>query len=233
MVCGVWDTAMSDETPHTKHETLRPMAKLALTKSGLQKQRNDLKLYQKLLPSLDMKRMQLTAELNTARVECVRIAQDADQLDRHIAEQLPMLADDEIPLSGLIRIKDVKLGQENVVGVTLSVLEEVQFAVFTYSMLAKPHWVDTLVEKLQHTATLRIEVQVAAERVRELERAVRRTTQRVNLFGKILIPTAQRNIQRIQIFLGDAERSAVVRSKLVKRITHKKRQAFIMGGALT
>ena len=53
-------------------------------------------------------------------------------------------------------------------------------------------------------------------------RAVRRITQRVNLFEKILIPNAQKNIQRIRIFLGDAERSAVVRSKLAKA---KHRQA--------
>ena len=65
------------------------------------------------------------------------------------------------------------------------------------------------------------------------ELAVRRITQRVNLFEKILIPTAKHNIQRIQIFLGDAERSAVVRSKLAKRINQKKRQALIMGGAVT
>lgn len=209
------------------------MAKLSLTKSGLQKQRNDLKLFQKLLPSLDMKRMQLTAELNKARVQFARIEQEAEQLNRHVAGQLPMLADTDITLSGLIRIEDVTMGRENIVGVKLPILEDVQFAIFKYSMLAKPHWVDTLVDKLQQTAKLRIEVQVAAERVRELELAVRHITQRVNLFEKILIPTAKKNIQRIQIFLGDAERSAVVRSKLAKRINQKKRQALIMGGAVT
>ena len=49
-----------------------------------------------------------------------------------------------------------------------------------------------------------------------LDQAVRRITQRVNLFEKILIPTAKKNIQRIRIYLGDAERAAVVTSKLAK-----------------
>ena len=49
-----------------------------------------------------------------------------------------------------------------------------------------------------------------------LDLAVRRITQRVNLFEKILIPTAKKNIQRIRIYLGDAERAAVVTSKLAK-----------------
>ena len=46
--------------------------------------------------------------------------------------------------------------------------------------------------------------------------AVRRITQRVNLFEKVLIPQADTNIQRIQIYLADAERAAVVRSKIAK-----------------
>ena len=46
--------------------------------------------------------------------------------------------------------------------------------------------------------------------------AVRRVTQRVNLFDKVLIPTAKRDISRIRIFLSDIERSAVVTSKMAK-----------------
>ena len=43
------------------------MAKLNLSKSGLQKQREDLKLYQRVLPSLDLKRMQLMGALKLAQ----------------------------------------------------------------------------------------------------------------------------------------------------------------------
>jgi len=38
----------------------------------------------------------------------------------------------------------------------------------------------------------------------------------VNLFEKVLIPQARENISRIQIHLADAERAAVVRSKIMK-----------------
>ena len=46
-----------------------------------------------------------------------------------------------------------------------------------------------------------------------MQGAVRRVTQRVNLFEKVLIPNAKRDIARIQIFLSDVERAAVVTSK--------------------
>lgn len=177
--------------------------------------------------------MQLTAELNKARDRFTRIQRAAEELQALIARELPMVADQEIELSGLVKIAQISLGKENVVGVKLPVLEKIDFEVFSYSMLARPHWVDTLVDKLQETARARIEVQVAEARVHELEHAVRRITQRVNLFEKILIPTAQKNIQRIQIFLGDAERSAVVRSKIAKAINQKKRQSFLEGGVVS
>ena len=43
------------------------MAKLVLSKSGLQKQRENMRLYERVLPSLELKRMQLTAELKRAQ----------------------------------------------------------------------------------------------------------------------------------------------------------------------
>ena len=43
------------------------MAKIRLSKNELSRQRTQLKLYQKLLPSLDLKRRQLTVELAKAR----------------------------------------------------------------------------------------------------------------------------------------------------------------------
>ena len=59
-------------------------------------------------------------------------------------------------------------------------------------------------------------VLVNGERARVLQKAMRRITQRVNLFERILIPTAKQNIKRIQIYLGDLDREAVIRSKLSK-----------------
>ena len=208
------------------------MAKLSLTKSGLQKQRNELKLYQKLLPSLDLKRMQLTAERNKAQNQLAELERTILDRKDQIIKELPMLADQEFELSQLFRVESVAIRQDNVVGVKLPVVgeDDVTFSETRYSLLAKPFWVDQLVKGLQQMAILDIQRQVAVRRVRELEQAVRRITQRVNLFEKILIPNAKKNIQRIQIFLGDAERSAVVRSKIAKAINQRKRKALMEGG---
>jgi V/A-type H+-transporting ATPase subunit D len=202
------------------------MTKLTLSKSGLQKQREDMRLYERVLPSLDLKRMQLSAELKRARQQLAEAEAEVKKLNKRVAEQLPMLANREIDVSGLVQVESFRIEEENLMGVKLPSLEEVKCNVMPYSMLAKPHWVDVLVEQLKQMVEQKTRVQVAAERVRLLEKAERRITQRVNLFDKILIPTAKKNIQKIQIYLADVERAAVVRSKLTK----KKRQRLAADG---
>ena len=206
------------------------MAKLKLSKSALAQERNQLKLYERTLPSLDLKRRQLSVELNRAKQALEQARQAVEELESNIGEQLPMLANTDIELQGLVNMTDFELAQENVVGVRLPLLQRIHCTVADYSLLAKPAWVDVLVERLKDAAELRTQVLVAAERVRILEYQEKRVTQRVNLFDKILIPTAKRNIQRIQIFLGDAERAAVVRSKIAKAKQARLRNAMLQPG---
>ena len=207
------------------------MAKLKLSKSALQQERNQLKLYERTLPSLDLKRRQLTVELARARQALEDARHAVEELETHIGSQLPMLANAGIELRGLVEMTDFELGEENVVGVRLPVLERIHCSVAEYSLLAKPAWVDVLVQRLKDAAEQRTQVLVSEERVRILKVQERRITQRVNLFDKILIPTAKKNIQKIQIYLGDAERAAVVRSKLAKAKQAQQRAALLSRGA--
>jgi V/A-type H+-transporting ATPase subunit D len=200
------------------------VARLKLSKSSLQEQRVQMKLYQRLLPSLDLKRRQLTVELAKARAEHKRLECEVGELDERIGAELPMLAGDQIDLSGLVRLKGYELTEENIVGVKLPLLEKADFEVAEYPLLARPPWIDFLVLRLEAGAEARIRVRVAGQRVQILATAVRRMTQRVNLFDKILIPRAKKNIQRILIYLGDQERSAVSTAKLTKKLQLRKRR---------
>jgi V/A-type H+-transporting ATPase subunit D len=83
--------------------------------------------------------------------------------------------------------------------------------------LTRPAWLDLLVEALKQAASLQLELGHSRQRLDILGLAVRRMTQRVNLFERVLIPDTRANIRRLQIFLGDLERDAVIRSKFAKR----------------
>ncbi len=193
------------------------MAKVALNKSSLAQQRNQLKLFQKFLPSLDLKRQQLLTEQKKAQEELAQAETEITQLTESLTGLMEPLGAYEIELTGLVTIDSVVVDEENIVGARLPIAREVKFKTAPYSMLAKPFWVDFLVEYLQRMCTLRVHLQVRKERVNRLNHQVRRITQRVNLFEKVLIPRAQENVKRIRIGLGEEERSAVVRSKIAKK----------------
>lgn len=192
------------------------MAKLAMNKSSLKKQRDQLKLFQKFLPALDLKKQQLLIEQKKAQQEYLAVKEELDQLTGSISGLMEPLGASNMDLSSLVKIDSVVIEEENFVGAKLPIAREVKFGISDYSTFAKPFWVDFLVEYLQEMATLRIHEQVKKERWERLKIQVRRITQRVNLFEKVLIPNAKQNIKDIQLGLAEEERSAVVRSKIAK-----------------
>jgi V/A-type H+-transporting ATPase subunit D len=192
------------------------MAKLKLSKQALHHEQEQLKLYKRLLPSLDLKRRQLTMEAQKAQNEYTEALSASEALEASIGEELPMLADESLRLQDLVVVTGYRLGEQNVVGVRLPVLESLDCRVADYSPLITPTWIDILVQRLKDAVTSRLRAEIAGQRLDILRLQLRRVTQRVNLFEKILIPTAHSNIQRIRIYLGETERAAVVTSKLAK-----------------
>ena len=194
--------------------------RLSLNKNSLKQQRDQLSMYQRFLPSLDLKRQQLLGAFKVARQQLAEAEKDVEKYKSYLARLLPLLGSSTLAtrdLSQLVRVKEVTIEEENVVGARVPVVRKVEFERAAYSTLTLPHWVDQLVESLETLAKLRVQLQVQQARVERLGAAARKITQRVNLFEKVLIPTAKKNIKRIGIALSDEERAAVVRSKLSKR----------------
>jgi len=69
---------------------------------------------------------------------------------------------------------------------------------------------------MKQVILLDLEAQILEEQRRRLDRELRITTQRVNLFEKIKIPETKGHIKKIQVYLGDQQTSAVVRGKIAK-----------------
>jgi V/A-type H+-transporting ATPase subunit D len=193
------------------------MARLALNKASLSQQIRQLKTFERYLPSLELKRRQLMAERERERAAMGHTRRASEELRESVAAQIPMLANREIDLSALVKVKEVRMGEQNVVGARLPRLEGIEVQARHYGYLTKPHWVDRLVDRLTRMLELQVQLVVHERRETLLDEAVRKVTQRVNLFEKVLIPRAKENIRQIRIYLGDAERAAVVRAKIAKR----------------
>ncbi len=192
---------------------------LALNKTTLKRQRDQAKLYRRFLPSLELKRQQLQVAWRKSQAELAGLEADVKRVKADLIMLYPLVGGSTIDVAEMehwVRIVDFKLKTENVVGTSVPVLGELRLEVQEYSRLTMPFWVDSLVVALQQLVRLRVQVQIAQQRTDVLAAALRRVTQRVNLFDKVLIPKAEENIRRIVIFLSDQERAAVVRSKIAK-----------------
>lgn len=193
------------------------MSRLQYSKAALHKQSAQLKRFRQYLPSLDLKRQQLIAEKAKALKQQRDTERQIEAGMQFVGDSLPMLADFSIKLEQLVMVDNVRVETENLVGVEVPRLVAVEMSEQPYSFFCKPHWVDMGVRKLKAMLELRIRYEVEKKRLELLELAVKKVTQRVNLFDKILIPRAERNIRKIRIFLSDAERAAVVRAKITKQ----------------
>ncbi len=193
------------------------MPRLTFSKASLQKQSANLKRYRQYLPSLDLKRQQLMVQRTKATAKLAEIDQAIASCTAFVSDNLPMLSSSIPNLTDLVNVKRADIGTENVVGITLPVLHNVELQVKDYSPFCRPHWVDPVVVQLKIMLELKLQQRIFQQRVLVLDKAVKKVSQRVNLFDKVLIPQALQNCRKIRIFLSDTERAGVVRAKLTKQ----------------
>jgi V/A-type H+-transporting ATPase subunit D len=192
------------------------MAKIAFNKGALKAQKDQIDIYERFLPSLDLKKTQLLIEVNRAE-QMLRKAREQAAIDQHqVGSWVGLLSATPLELSGLVTLVGWEKRHESVAGVRVPVLGEIQFQVRPYTRLGSPLWIDALVESLQEAASQQLRVTILEERVDLMSQALKKVTQRINLFEKVLIPEAKENIRKIRLFISDAERTAVCRSKLAK-----------------
>jgi len=201
------------------------MTRMALNKSTLHRENSRLKMFKKFLPSLDLKRRQLLAAQAKMRRRREGLVTDLAACRQAVRDHLPMLAELHGYARDLVRLRRVRLGRENLVGVKLPTLLEADLDVASYPLLSKPHWVDHLAVRLKDALRVKLELEIQDRRLKLIDEAVRRTTQRLNLFEKVLIPRTKENIKKIAIFLSDLERAGVVRAKIAK--SKHKREARV------
>lgn len=194
------------------------MAGLPLNKATLTRKKRDLATYRQYLPSLDLKRKQLLMERARARDGLATLEDRKAALFERIGPDLPMLANLRVEVEALVRVAALRIGEENVVGVRVPVLDALELQVARYGFLARPHWVDRVVERWQDATRLTVEARIGRARLDRIEAALTTVTQRVNLFEKVLIPRTEAEIAKIEIALQDAERAGVIRAKVAKRM---------------
>ena len=195
---------------------------IKLTKNELKKQKDNLKQFERYLPTLQLKKQQLQSVIMKIRYELEEKEAERIQMVGDLDDWIAVFAENEIfeeskRLDKLVQPDRVICKNENIAGVTIPNFEELTFKDINYDVDDYPLWVDTAVFKLREIARLDALVSTLRKQVDLLEAELRTTSQRVNLFEKVKIPEAKENIRVIQVYLGDQQTAAVVRGKISKK----------------
>jgi len=193
------------------------MPKIKLTKNELKTQKDALKMYNRYLPTLTLKKQQLQSEIRTIDEKAKAVRAEKKAVEADFEKWIAVFGEKEAFKPGMVTVNNIKKGWGNIAGVKIPVYEGADFGRGDYDLYSTPLWVDLAADRMEKALELDLQAEVLEEQVRLLSKELRVTTQRVNLFEKVKIPETKANIKKINIFLGDEQVSAVVRSKISKR----------------
>lgn len=192
-------------------------AKYKKTNPELLKQRRALSRYERFLPTLLLKKQLIQAEIFGVRRERsllqAGIDRRLDEVDRWLGffgESLPG------PITRLVNVAGVSTGERTVAGISLPVLREISWQVRPYSLTATPSWVEAGIEFVKELLQTREALRITIKQELVLALELRKVTQRVNLFEKVMIPAAREAIRVIRIALAEEQTAAVGRAKIAK-----------------
>jgi len=191
--------------------------KLKYNKTALKAQRDAKGKYEKFLPILQLKKMQLQIVIRQLepmieeKRRMLKAAADGTQA------WCRYLTDPAVDVQDYLEIQEIVAQMDNIAGVDVPEFKEVVFKERPYSFFATPSWLDTAILIMRRLVALREELRLLLQKEQLIREELRITTQRCNLFEKKLIPELKENIRKIKIFLGDEETAAVGRAKLAKQ----------------
>jgi len=199
------------------------MGKIKLTKGELKRQRDSLKQFQHYLPTLQLKKQQLQMKILEARraleVKDAVLAEQRQAINRWVG----LLADPMMQQSMDFKewlipsSRDILIETQNIAGAAMPVLKDVRFKDAEYDLYLTPLWVDAGLAAMRRFVRDYVEAGIIREQIRILQKELRVTTQRVNLFEKVKIPECLEHIRVIRIYLGDQQANAVGISKVAKK----------------
>jgi V/A-type H+-transporting ATPase subunit D len=202
------------------------MAKLKLTKNELKKQKESLKRFVRYLPTLELKKKQLVAEIKKIEEVVIDLEKKISIIETDLEYWIDVFGED-VKLESLIYVKEINTDEGNIAGIDIPLFNSVTFEIKKYDLMTLPLWVDTAIEVLKQLIELKMHIRVAKEQQDILREELRKTMQRINLFDKVMIPQAKENIRVIRIYLGDQQTAEVVRGKIAKTKIARKKEAEV------
>lgn len=187
--------------------------KFQYNKTSLQGLDKQLKMRVRALPTIKNKESALRSEVKKAK-------QVAEEFDGKLEGTVNALHDmmqlyDEYAEDILV-VKDVKMSVKKIAGVKIPVLDGVEYEVKDFSLFNQPGWFLDGVQYIKNVVDIALEREFYIRKMELLDKARKKTTQKVNLYEKVQIPGFQEAIRKIKRFLEDEENLSKSSQKIVK-----------------
>ncbi|MGM0595437.1 MAG: V-type ATP synthase subunit D [Myxococcota bacterium] len=197
-----------------------------LNKNSLREQTQSLKLYQEFLPTLELRKQQLQTEVRDVKKEIQEARREKQTLLEDVSSWKGKIATLSNEIKDLISIDEVKSSLVNIAGVKVPQFDEIKFKEKPWSLVATPWIFDAAVDFIKKALSAIEKVKIIQKKHELLQKELTKTTQRINLYEKVLIPKTKENIRKIKVYLGDQQTAAVCRAKIAKnKIEAKAQQA--------
>lgn len=198
------------------------MIKYQFNKTSLTELGRQLKIRTNALPTIKSKESALRLEVKHAKQE----AQNQDNELKRLLDSYSYMSAlwSEFDPS-LISVKDVELSEQKIAGVIVPVLKSVQYEESYVNLFTSPTWWADGKKILKGLAETGIRREVFLRRAELLEKARKRTTQKVNLYEKVQIPGYEEAILKIKRFLEDEDNLSKSSQKIFKARLEKETEA--------
>lgn len=187
--------------------------KFQYNKTSLQQLDKQLKVRVKALPTLKNKESALRVEVKKAKTEAEKLEQKLENKLQAYQHALDIWGEFD---NSLVSIDDVDLSVKKIAGVKTPVLDSISFHVKEFSVFNKPSWYLDGIAISKELAEIAIESEVFNQKMKLLDHARRKTTQKVNLYEKVQIPGFRDAIRKIKRFMEDEENLSKAAQKIVK-----------------
>ena len=195
--------------------------KFQYNKTSLQQLDKQLKMRERALPTIKNKESALRSEVKKAKAV-------ADEFEVRLTERLDairemlQLYDEYVP--GVLTVKGVNMSVKNIAGVPTPVLDSVEYDVGDFSLFNAPGWFLDGIQHMKEIVNVAIEREFYMRKMELLDRARKKTTQKVNFYEKVQIPGFQEAIRKIKRFLEDEENLSKSAQKIVKTRKEKEEE---------
>ena len=113
-------------------------------------------------------------------------------------------------------IENLGVNTEQVIGVKVPKIQDISFKIADFNWWNYPAWIPAGIQLLKEATELDLKIDLLKSQITLLDKARKKTTQKVNLYEKVQIPEMEQATLKIKRFLEDKENISKAGQKIMK-----------------